>query len=108
MEWREKIVACRSSGQAVRRWCREQGITEKTYYRWEREVLGETGKRLAVRSGSESPAFVEVRAGTQDKAEVQAGGTVAAKLHTEAGDMDIYNGADGDTLRAIIGALKEC
>ncbi len=45
-EWQERIRACRSSGKNVTTWCTENGISPKTYYRWERACLGEAAKRL--------------------------------------------------------------
>ena len=109
VEWQEKIMACRSSGMAVSRWCKEQGIAGKTYYRWEREVLARAGQQLAVRGQNESPAFVEVRA---EATETKAGtefreGIAVARLYTAAGELEVYRGADRETLQAIIGALKD-
>ena len=37
--WRERIQKCRSSGMTVRRWCEENQIQAKTYYRWEKRCL---------------------------------------------------------------------
>lgn len=106
-EWRERIVACRSSGLAVSRWCREEGIAPKTYYRWERELLALAGEQLAVRSGSGSPTFVEVRSAPGTGGMRGLGRQAVAQLHTAAGELEVYSGADQETLRAIIGALKD-
>ena len=38
-EWTMAIQECRGSGLSVRQWCREQGVTTTTYYRWERKWL---------------------------------------------------------------------
>lgn len=107
MEWEEKIAACRSSGMAVSRWCTEQGIAAKTYYRWEREVLAKADQQLAARRQSGNPAFVEVRVAAEaaPAAELREN-MVVARLHTTAGELDVYCGADRETLQAIIGVLK--
>lgn len=42
-EWAARIQDCRSSGLSVRAWCRQQGVTAATYYRWERELLAAVG-----------------------------------------------------------------
>lgn len=109
IEWEEKVVACRGSGMAVSRWCTEQGIAAKTYYRWEREVLAKAGAQLAAQREGGRPAFVEVRAvaETAPAAEPREGKAVA-RLHTAVGGLDVYCGADQETLQAIIGALKKC
>jgi len=57
-EWQERIRACRSSGKNVTTWCAENGISPKTYYRWERTCLGEAAKRLGY--ASESQGLIKV------------------------------------------------
>ena len=46
LEWKEKVADCRSSGVGVKHWCEENGFSPKTYYRWEREILGKA-RRIA-------------------------------------------------------------
>lgn len=108
-EWREKVAECRSSGMSVIQWCQGQGVTAKTYYRWEREVLAEAGQTLVVQKRQESPAFVAVQAMEEERhpSGGESTGMVAARLHTAAGELDVYAGADQATLEAIIGALKD-
>ena len=36
--WAERIAECRSSGKSVRAWCRENEMSEKTYYYWQRRL----------------------------------------------------------------------
>ena len=38
-KWQDRIQACRGSGQPVEQWCRDNGISSKTYYRWEKYCL---------------------------------------------------------------------
>lgn len=40
LEWKERVAACRSSGLSVKQWCQGNACSPKTYYHWEREVLG--------------------------------------------------------------------
>ena len=51
-EWQERIRVCRSSGMSVTRWCEENQISPKTYYRWERTCLAETAQRLGYTDGN--------------------------------------------------------
>ena len=104
-EWREKVMGCRSSGMSVKKWCEERGIDRKTYYRWEKEILAKTSQELAVREQMDIPAFIEVREGP--RFERIREGAVAARLHTALGSLDIYAGADRETLRAVVEALKD-
>lgn len=59
-EWAAQIQNCRSSGLPVRAWCRQEGITAATYYRWEREVLATAG--TMPRSSVPAVTFAELPA----------------------------------------------
>ena len=63
-EWQERIMKCRSSGESVKTWCREQGLSVTTYYRWERELFGKAGreKEEEVPMVVGAPVFAEVPA----------------------------------------------
>ena len=37
--WAARIMACRSSGMTARTWCQENGLSEKTYYYWQRRLF---------------------------------------------------------------------
>ena len=37
--WTQRIAECRSSGTSVKSWCRENGVSEKTYYYWQRRIF---------------------------------------------------------------------
>ena len=37
--WAGRISECRSSGQNVKTWCRENGVCEQTYYKWQRRLF---------------------------------------------------------------------
>ena len=39
--WAGRISECRSSGQNVKVWCKENGICEQTYYRWQKMKAAE-------------------------------------------------------------------
>ena len=38
--WAERVSACRSSDLSVRDWCKENDISEPTYYRWQKKLYG--------------------------------------------------------------------
>lgn len=62
-EWKERIVDCRNSGQAVQAWCEQNGINPKTYYRWERLLMAEAVRIAAERPNSGSGALPGSAAG---------------------------------------------
>lgn len=105
-EWKEKIAVCRSSGQTVRSWCEEEGISPKKYYYWERAVLAEAEKQLAVAESSRRPNFVEVPAldgqGVPEKKQT----ALAAKVRKGSMELEIYGGAEAETIELLLRALK--
>lgn len=91
--WTERISACRSSEQSVRAWCRENGLSEKTYYYWQR--------RLFQLAAQQQPAFTEI---TPAVARQRPG--LAARVHIGSGEAEIYNGADAATIEAVLQGLR--
>ena len=57
--WAERIAECRSSGKSVRAWCRENEISEKTYYYWQRRLYQQ------MVSTAERVDFAEIPCGGQ-------------------------------------------
>ena len=93
-EWGRRVEACRKSGQRVSEWCAEQGIPVSTYYSWQRKVF-----QAAVSENEVCFAEVPVR---------PAAAETAACVQCGALRVDIHAGADTETIRAIIQALKSC
>ena len=93
-EWAKRVEACRKSGEKVSEWCTEQGIPESTYYGWQRKVF------QAVTAETEV-CFAEIPARS-------AGSGTAASIQSGELRIEIHTGADAETVRAIIQALKEC
>lgn len=71
--WRGAIRQQQRSGQSVRQYCRDQGVSEPSFYAWRRELkrrhsqrVKTTSLRAAGRPGvgrSRRPAFVSVQLG---------------------------------------------
>ena len=47
-EWSAKVAECRGSGSGVKAWCAEHGISPKTYYSWERQIVKEATEKYAL------------------------------------------------------------
>lgn len=93
--WTGRVAACRSSGIQVRQWCRDHGVNEKTYYYWQRRVY-EAAKVTA------EPVFAEMAT-----PEAHDGG-IAAVVHSGSVQVEIMNGSDAITVRAILSTLSSC
>ena len=90
--WTQRIAECRSSGTSVKSWCRENGVSEKTYYYWQRRIF-----KLA--QEQQTPEFAELYGPRFH--------TPAVALLEIAGvSVQVYAGADEQTLRALVRALS--
>jgi transposase-like protein len=69
--WRDVIRRQQRSGQSVRQYCRDQGVSEPSFYAWRRELRRRHGQRAKTTSrraagrpragGARRPAFVSVQ-----------------------------------------------
>lgn len=107
-EWKEKVAACRSSGQTVRNWCEEEGISPKKYYYWERAVLAEAEKQLATaESTSRGANFVAVPALVGQRVPEKEQTAVAAKVRKGSMEVEIYGGAEAEIIGLLLRVLKD-
>ena len=96
--WAERIAECRSSGKSVRAWCRENEISEKTYYYWQRRLYQQ------IISAAEGVDFAEIPRGIQTG---QSPGA-AAKICLCGATIEVYPGADAQMIQVILETLKTC
>ena len=60
--WRERVRECRNSGLRIYEWCKQNGLNDKTYYKWQREIWDrENEKREIGLSKQEEMQFSEVQ-----------------------------------------------
>ena len=60
--WRDAIRQQRRSGRSIRDYCRDQGLSEPSFYGWRRELVrrGVRRAKRAPRRAAKRPAFVSV------------------------------------------------
>lgn len=102
VEWKERVMACRSSGMSVKAWCQQAGYSAKTYYRWEREVLGLASEQLSrpetslqIQPNSMTPVFEEMPVPVP---QIQAD---IASVRIGRSSVEVYQGASADIVAAI-------
>ena len=92
-EWRERIAEQERGGLSVRQFCKEQGLTEYSFYAWR--------KRL----GAQGPvrfALVE-----RDAARPRPATEACLELVLSGGErLRIGAGVDATTLRTVLDALR--
>ena len=94
--WAERISECRGSGQNVKVWCKENGICEPTYYRWQKRLFELAKAQQEVRFAEVTP-LQSVRPGN-----------VAVTVRIAGVEADVYNGADASAVEAVLRILKSC
>ena len=95
-EWAGKISECRSSGLAVRTWCKQNGVCEQTYYKWQRRLF-------AMAQAQQAVPFVEVT-----PAQPVRCGNVSVTVRPAGAKADIHSGADAATVETVLRVLKSC
>ena len=93
--WAERVNVCRSSGRTVKDWCKESGISEQTYYRWQ--------KRLFEMARQQEGRFAEI---TPERVDHVDGAAVTVRV--AGAEVDIRSGADAVTVETVLRVLKSC
>ncbi len=92
-EWAERIAAQQRSGISVKQFCKEQGLTEYSFYSWRKRLRGKQAVRFAL---------VEREAIRRD-----ATGEAVLELVFATGErLRIGTGADATTLRTVVETLR--
>ena len=98
--WSKRVRDCRSSGMSVRAWCREQGVTTSTYYKWERQVLNKA-KATDTTGNLPTPVFVELPTPVNNHEK-----SIVATVRVGMVSLDIYSGADAGIVAVLCRALR--
>ena len=93
-EWAERIAAQGRSGMSVKEFCKEQGLTECSFYAWRKRIRNESGP---VRF-----ALVERSARRQER----TAEPVLELVLTTGERLRISTGVDAATLRTVLDILR--
>ncbi len=94
--WAGRISERRNSGQKVKDWCKENGICEQTYYKWQRRLF-EMAKAQQEKQFAEITPTQPVRLSS-----------VAVTVRIAGAEADIHSGADAATVEQVLRVLKSC
>ncbi len=101
-EWSQMVTACRNSGMKIKDWCEQNEINLKTYYYRQRRVFDTVKDTSLVPSRpKEAVEFAPLRPEHRHV-------TNAVTLHLSDCTLEIPEGYDHSSLRAIIQAIREC
>ena len=94
--WAGRISECRNSGMAVKTWCRENGVNEQTYYKWQRRLFEMAQAHQGVQFADITPA------------PPARSGNVAITVRIAGAEADIHSGADAAIVEMVLRILKSC
>ena len=94
--WAGRISECRSSGQNVKVWCRENGVCEQTYYKWQRRLFEMAQTQQGVQ-------FAEITSAQSVRC-----GNIAVTVRIAGAEADVHSGADMATVETVLRILKSC
>ncbi len=94
--WAGRISECRNSGQNVKVWCKENGICEQTYYRWQKRLFEMAKAQQEIQFAEVTPVQ-PVRSGN-----------IAVTVRIAGAEADICNGANAATVETVLRVLKSC
>ena len=94
--WAGRISECRSSGQNVKVWCKENGICEQTYYRWQKRLFEMAKAQQEIQFAEVTPVHPS------------CSGNVAVTVRIAGAEADIHGGADAATVETVLRILKSC
>ena len=95
-EWAGKITACRNSGQPVKTWCKENGVCEQTYYKWQKRLFEMAQAQQEVQFAEVTPAHP------------LHCGNIAVTVRIAGAEADIHSSADAATAEMVLRVLKSC
>ena len=94
--WAGRISECRSSGQNVKAWCRENGVCEQTYYKWQKRLFEMAQAQQEAQIAEVTPAQpLRCR-------------NVAITIRIAGVEADIHSGADAATVETVLRIMKSC
>ena len=99
-QWADVVRKCRESGLSNREFCRQNGISEKTYYyrlRKLREAAVNVGK-------AENTTLCRVDLSDDCGGETEHG---QIRLHFHGAEIEVAHGASSDTLKMVLRILNE-
>ena len=86
--WAEQMHSRQASGLSIRKWCREQGVSEKVYYYWQRKLREAAAKQITQEAVGTSQALIP-RGWAQVDAADEAQNKEVATLPIEIGHCRI-------------------
>ena len=104
-EWSVKVAECRSSGDGVRAWCAEHGISPKTYYNWEKQIVREATQKYALPAPEQSGLLLQVNPEAMPNGDTNASWSTITIRHGESA-ITLPAGSSIESIAELVKALN--
>lgn len=102
-QWQKMIKDQSESGLSIKEWCRENNISHGKFYYWQRVIREEALIKAGTLAVTGQAQFIEVKPSMAEfKSNNQ--GTYAI-LRSNGNEIEILNGADPNTLGAVLNLM---
>ena len=98
--WQMAVEAWQASGLSVRQFCKQEGLSEPSFYGWRKRLKKSSGPKPEHRTDCSPESFIQVSLPTASAPAIEL---VLSSGHT----LRISVGVDRKTLTAILSALGE-
>lgn len=90
-EWVQRIKDCQSSGMSAAAWCRENGISENSYYHHRKKILESAGEENSI-------------------VPIEKPNRMPSDIRIESGELTVTlsESVTPDMVRTILSVLKSC
>jgi hypothetical protein len=105
--WRAALLRQAKCGLSQTKFCAQEGLNLATFTYWKDAIKHRDAELDRNEAPTKSPSFVPVVV-TPDKRDSAARTKPVAEVHFGSGSVSIFAGADVNTLRALLIAVKEC
>lgn len=103
-KWTEIIKSHNGSRLSIRQWCEENKISKTKFYYWQRVIREESLIQAGTLTLTGQAQFVEIKPNVVDNPKSTHGG-ICAVLRSNGNEIEILNGANPNTLEAILKIL---
>ena len=104
-EWSVRIAECRSSGMSVRAWCKEQGISVQTYYRWEKRFVEKATQQLSLPAPTQAGLLMQINPDTLPSGDADCIGQEIIIRHGES-VITLPAGSSAEAIADLVKALN--
>ena len=104
-QWKEMIKDHKESGLPIRKWCEQNHISHGQYYYWLKIIREDALIKAGTLAVTGQTQFVEIKEQKNNNPTYSNNQECCAILRSNGNEIEIFNGANPNTLEAILKIL---